>query len=313
MFTNSNADNKKRHRPIFSVIIPTYNRADLVSRAIQSVLSQTLTDFELIVVDDGSTDKTKEAVVRLKDTRIQYIYQQNKGRCAARNIGAAQARGQYLTFLDSDDEALPEWLSHFVDAFRQSQTGIVCVGYIRVLLENGQKKKAIFRPEMRPVDRQKGLFLAGTFAMRRELFEAIGGYAETIAFAENTELALRLVPYCWAQGLEVVNLDQPLLVYNRHSVSRQDSEEAFKVGLEAAKYILSHHRHRLLKEFPRGYANYCVIAGVNAARLKQYHEARGFFFSAVRHYPWNLRHYGRLLLVMFPFLGRKLWLRHSES
>ena len=121
----SDVGNKK---PAFSVIIPTYNRADFLPRAIQSILKQTFRDFELIIVDDGSTDNTEEVVGGISNARVRYFYQQNRGVSAARNFGATLSKGQYTTFLDSDDEVLPEWLQHFADAFHEQNAGVVCCG-----------------------------------------------------------------------------------------------------------------------------------------------------------------------------------------
>lgn len=86
-----------------SVIIPTYNRAYCIEKSIRSVLDQTYRDFELIIIDDGSTDNTREVISRICDDRIIYIYQKNAGACAARNRGIEEARGEYIAFHDSDD------------------------------------------------------------------------------------------------------------------------------------------------------------------------------------------------------------------
>ncbi len=94
----------------FSIIISTYNRASFLPRAIESVLAQTYTDWELIIVDDGSTDNTKEVVLQYKDARIRYIYQQNAERSAARNNGINNATGDYVCFLDSDDSYRSDYL-----------------------------------------------------------------------------------------------------------------------------------------------------------------------------------------------------------
>ncbi len=98
------------NQPLFSIIIPTYNRADLLRVAIQSVFDQTVEDWEIVVVDDGSTDETKEVVRFFDPTKVQYNFQDNKERSAARNIGVQKAKGQYICFLDDDDYFLVEHL-----------------------------------------------------------------------------------------------------------------------------------------------------------------------------------------------------------
>src|SRR5690554_1039706 len=97
--------------PFFSVIIPCYNRGHLITETIRSVLAQTETDFEIIVIDDGSTDDTKNVVQSISDSRIHYYYQENAERGAARNKGVRKSRGRYITFLDSDDRFFPNHLS----------------------------------------------------------------------------------------------------------------------------------------------------------------------------------------------------------
>jgi len=96
--------------PFFSIILPTYNRASFLSRSIGSVIKQDFLDWELIVIDDGSTDHTKEVVNSFNDPRIKYFYQENSERSAARNKGIDQANSDWVCFLDSDDEYLPEHL-----------------------------------------------------------------------------------------------------------------------------------------------------------------------------------------------------------
>ena len=90
-------------RPKISVIIPTYNRRLSIEVAIKSVLSQSYKEFELIIIDDGSTDKTKELIEFIDDRRIQYFYQENQGSSVARNLGVEKSEGDFIAFLDSDD------------------------------------------------------------------------------------------------------------------------------------------------------------------------------------------------------------------
>ena len=118
-FTESNLNKEYMQ---FSIIIPTYNRAVFLPKAIESVLAQTYLDWELIVVDDGSTDNTKDVVAKYSDSRIRYIYQENAERSAARNNGIAHASGEYVCFMDSDNYMLPdrlEKLSSYIEKERK--------------------------------------------------------------------------------------------------------------------------------------------------------------------------------------------------
>jgi glycosyltransferase involved in cell wall biosynthesis len=98
--------------PFFSFIIPTYNRATIISPTIQSVINQQFTDWELIIVDDGGTDNTKEIVKSFNDSRIKYYWKENGERGAARNYGVLHAKGKYVFFLDSDDLIYANHLKH---------------------------------------------------------------------------------------------------------------------------------------------------------------------------------------------------------
>lgn len=103
----------------FSVIIPLYNKEPYIARAVESVLNQTLTDFELIVVDDGSTDGGRQRVEQLKDPRIRVIHQENRGGSAARNRGIAEAGADFTAFLDADDA----WKPHYLEAIAELIAG----------------------------------------------------------------------------------------------------------------------------------------------------------------------------------------------
>ncbi len=111
--------------PLISVIIPTYNRASLIKRSAESVLNQTYTNLELIIVDDGSTDNTKEVIDSINDERVIYVKQENKGCCAARNNGINLARGKYIAFQDSDDVWHTNKLEKQIKALAENNTDIV--------------------------------------------------------------------------------------------------------------------------------------------------------------------------------------------
>lgn len=120
--------------PLFSVVIPVYNRASVLGHALRSVLAQSCQDFEIIVVDDGSTDDLKRIVDRPSDPRIRFFRQNNRGGSAARNAGIDQARGRYIAFLDSDDEFLP----HHLEAMKRLLEGAQnTVAYAPILVDRG--------------------------------------------------------------------------------------------------------------------------------------------------------------------------------
>ncbi|MEZ4909289.1 MAG: glycosyltransferase family A protein [Saprospiraceae bacterium] len=121
----------------FSIIIPTFNRAHIIHRPIDSIIAQTFTDWELIIVDDGSTDNTKDIVDSYNDERIRYIWQENQERSAARNHGIKLAQGEWICFQDSDDEYLPDHLQVLFDGIKANpEYKILRTGLL--IYENGK-------------------------------------------------------------------------------------------------------------------------------------------------------------------------------
>lgn len=299
--------------PVFSVIIPTYNRAAVVGRAIRSVLDQSFAQFELIVVDDGSADETAQVVAGFTDARVRYMYQENAGVSAARNSGVALARGQYLTFLDSDDEALPEWLAEFDRLLQPEDVGVACCGFFIHVV--GQRERlGPYLPEDHG-DLMSGCrcsFLAGLFTVRREIFWAAGGYDEKMTYSENTELGIRLAAYCAANGLRIVSVDRPLAIYHRDPTGGARTSGNWQKSLRSVEIILDRHGDRLRRD-PRTYGNYLASAGVYAAKLGDYALARRYFESAVKADMANWRHYVRLGMAAISPLGRAVWLRHERK
>ncbi len=105
---------------MFSVIIPTYNRCDFLKSAVDSVLNQTCDDYELIIIDDGSCDGTRELINSYNDPKIKYFYQEKKGPAAARNRGISESQGEYIAFLDSDDRWVSKKLEEVLKAIKNN-------------------------------------------------------------------------------------------------------------------------------------------------------------------------------------------------
>lgn len=145
--------------PKYTIIIPTYNRVDLVKRAIESVFSQEYSNWQLIIVDDGSTDPTAQYLKTITDKRVQSYYQPNKGETSARNLGMKHIKGEWVCYLDSDDIIKPNYLSTF-ESLMDGNHNIYCAGMSLLWIDNG-KEKIIVPPtdKVRLLDK----FLAGYF------------------------------------------------------------------------------------------------------------------------------------------------------
>jgi len=126
-----------RTPPRVSVIISCYNQAHYLPSAVYSVLAQTFADWEAIIVDDGSTDDTGNVAAQFTDARIHYIHQENRGLSAARNSGIRAARGEYLAFLDADDEWEPHFLEVCLTTLANQKTATAVVTRARFIDETG--------------------------------------------------------------------------------------------------------------------------------------------------------------------------------
>jgi glycosyltransferase involved in cell wall biosynthesis len=188
--------------PVVSVVIPTYNRAHLIGESIHSVLDQTYGDFELVVVDDGSSDDTEAVVRRFHDPRIRYIYQENQGISGARNTGIRNARGKYIGFLDSDDLWLPQLLEVQVAALdADPEVGLV-YAKAQAMNERGHPKTQLRGArEKYPGETLKSL-LCGDFGciqttvVRRECFDLAGVFDETLTTSVDWDMSLRQSRVC---------------------------------------------------------------------------------------------------------------------
>lgn len=128
--------------PFFSIIIPTYNRVKLLQNVINDVMSQSIENWELIIVDDGSTDHTKSMVNSINDERIRYFYQNNMGECEARNTGLAKAVGEWICYVDSDDTIKSDYLFCFNDIIDENYK-VYCAGTSLWWPRSNKKKEYI--------------------------------------------------------------------------------------------------------------------------------------------------------------------------
>lgn len=210
--------------PKFSVILPTHNRAHLLTRAIQSVLNQTLSDFELIIVDDASTDNTPEVIKSLRDDRLVYTRREKDGgAAAARNSGIMQAKGEYIAFLDDDDEYLPEFLekTYAVLSPAPQSIGFTWCGVRKVKgTAAGEMlvKEMLWKKESHlQTDRAQYLRTATSYGLtiRMECFQIVGLFDETLRAFEDTDFLIRL-----GKHFDYEIIPQPLIKLHVHAGSQ---------------------------------------------------------------------------------------------
>jgi glycosyltransferase involved in cell wall biosynthesis len=218
--------------PEVSVIIPTHNYGHFIKGAIKSVLSQSFSDLELIVVDDGSTDGTKNFISAFKDSRILYINQKNRGLASARNNGIKIASGEYVGFLDADDLWMPEKLELQLSIFKKKENvGLVYTGY-EVVDDSGTyiAKRKAHKIEGDLISQLiLGNIVSGsatTSLIRGKCFKTVGLFDETLRSCEDWDMWLRIARV-W--NFECIN--QPLAKIRLHSDNMTNDPRRIEKGL----------------------------------------------------------------------------------
>lgn len=257
---------------LVSIIIPTYNRSDTISRSIRSAIMQTYPEIEVIIVDDASTDDTKDVVQSFTDSRIQYLrHFENMGGGTARNTGIKVSRGEYLAFLDSDDEWLPDKLERQVQLFESlpNSYGLVYCGFF-VRSKDGKIIKG------RPPEKRGDIFfdmlsrnVIGTLSVamiKKEFIDKIDGFDEDLNCRQDYDLYLRLTRICKCDF--IIN---PLVVYSeQYSISRiSNSKRALVVGHQK---IFRKHGAEIRKLPPEMKAIYFARVGsilIEAGAIRQ--------------------------------------------
>jgi glycosyltransferase involved in cell wall biosynthesis len=223
-------------QPLFSVVIPVYNRAREIPACLDSVLAQRCRDFEIIVVDDGSTDATAEIVGTYGD-RVHLVRQRNLGPGAARNSGIRTARGEYVAFLDSDDAWFPHTLENYAAAIRQYGHPSFLIGSLVRFVDEppaavgDEPARARYYPDVLAFFRDGGAtcFFTGTFVARTEELRRVAGFTERKVFCEDNDLVLRL-----AASPGFVRLDAPpaLALNRREAGFSRDMEAGYRGVLD---------------------------------------------------------------------------------
>lgn len=275
--------------PLVSVVIPTRNRPALLARAVESVRTQTYRQLEILVVDDGSTDETREAVAAWADPRIRYLrHATNRGGSAARNTGIAAATGAYIAFLDDDDEWVADKVTQQLEAMRDADA-VLCTAVL-----NGRRcgpRGSRPRIDVHDLRRAKftgggtGVLMARADVMKRLRFD------EALPRCQDWDMFIRL-----GQQYRVAYLDKALVRYNEGQHARISNEIVGMSVVELEKRLRILHKHR----------------DFFGPRWFNYHRA-GFMLYAIRHRRDRVRHLLRVINECGPVaVGRAVGIRISQ-
>lgn len=298
---------------MISVIIPLYNKADSIAKALDSILAQTYQDFEVVVVDDGSTDNGATIVEQHKDSRIRLIHQTNAGVSAARNRGIEEALGEYVAFLDADDEWEPQFLEEIITLQRMyPECRAQATNYI--FNSRGVKSSTILRKL--PFKGEYGVLTnyfvvascshppvwTSAVCIERKLLQEIGGFPVGVKSGEDLLTWARIaVRTNWAYSLKAY------AQYNFDPISIKDAPTRIPENIDVVGYELK----RLRKEYTKIKGLRLYLSLWHKMRSSMYmrlgykKECTTEAFKALRYNPFNYKIYAYLLLNILGIFKKK--------
>jgi glycosyltransferase involved in cell wall biosynthesis len=307
--------------PKVSVIIPCYNAMPYLSETVDSVLRQTYTNFEIIIIDDGSSDKTVEWASQLTDPRIKLISQENKGAAGARNTGIANSQGEYIAFLDADDLWEPTKLEKQVQCLdKNSSVGLVHT-WIAFVDAHGKPTGKIMTTDgegniWKQVAEYNPVRCGSTSMIRRCCFETVGLFDQSLRFVEDWDMWIRIASR-YTFGL----VKEPLVCYREHPNNKSKNYEKLLQSLcQIIEKSFQSVSPELLYIQKRAYGRAYLHAAWRAFYAHNYPRASELRQQAIAYYPQlrylkNCIRLGLLLLINRWFssqksqkmFGYKLW------
>lgn len=289
-----------------SVIIPTYNRVKLLNNSVASVLSQTYRDFELLVIDDCSTDNTSDFLSNIADRRVRCIKNtSNKGITATRNIALSNANGKYIAFLDDDDEWMPDKLEKQINLMENSSKGLGCIytGCNLVDAEDNRFNQTTvphYRIRILNELLLENFIITSSTLIKADCFETVGMFDESMPFAEDYDMWIRI-----AQAFDFDFVRSPLVNYRIHRNSISFNNSATITGLER---LLTKHEKLFLKN-KKAYSNHLLRIGVAYCYTGNTREGRKALMKSLEYYKFDKRVYYNLLLTI---LGADIFKKLKE-
>ncbi|HWP93500.1 MAG TPA: glycosyltransferase [Thermodesulfobacteriota bacterium] len=283
--------------PKVSVVIPTYNRAELLGSAINSVLSQTFQDFEIVVVDDASRDNTAEVIRGFNDKRIKHVrHETNKGEAGARNTGVINSDGSYVAFLDDDDEWLPEKLERQIEIFERDsdRIGGVYTGFLKVDRATGQVVKEVIPTKRGNIFNELLQFnwirIPSVLMVKKECFDRTGLFDASIPFGLDYDMWIRI-----SKEFQFEYVDRPLVKYYSHADSRLSTN--YKLVISGKEAMLKKYSD-VFESNKKDHSYRYLQLGVLYCYSGNARKGREAFLRAIMAYPFEVRHYFNFCLSL---------------
>jgi glycosyltransferase involved in cell wall biosynthesis len=284
--------------PAVTVIIPTYNRSKFAKQAINSVLAQSYKDFELLVIDDGSTDNTRQIISAISDSRIKYIYKDNGGVSSARNLGLKNAQEQFICFLDSDDLWPDNFLKTMISRLQQNPKYGAAYCMRTLLFEDGStepsyQKEFFFSGQVTAQLFQKTFIQTSTICFRRETLKDIF-FDESLARGQDVDVWLKTstrTEFLFVPDIQITYRQQPppaAAKFDSKYCSRARVLERFYFKLGGDKYISHKAAMKKLSYAYRHAAKKALKAGCRKAAIE-------LTKTALQYQKWQIRFYLDLL------------------
>lgn len=284
--------------PLFTVVVPTHGGRPSVRTAVGSVLKQTRPDFELIVVSDGEATRTRQLLEDVSDSRLRIEEQVRTGVSAARNLGVSHGTAPWLAFLDDDDTVKPGWLDHWASLIAPDAAGVTA--RISINSEGAPTRVWVCRLAIDDPTMGASTILPGGFAIRREVFEAVGGFDEGLAYSENQDLGLRVCDYLGSQrrDLRIVDSQRIVADFNRESATPRMQRYRSAPGL-AAEVFLTRYASRLKGDRTAAAALYRIASRAHRVEGRRTSSVKAAL-HAVRLEATRLENWRSLLLALAP-------------
>lgn len=239
--------------PKFSIVIPLYNKEKAIARTLESVFAQTFDDYEVLVVNDGTTDNSEAVVRTFKNNKLRLISQENAGAAAARNTGIAHANGKFIAFLDADDLWNPDYLKKQAKAIAKFPNHGVFATAIYVENQRKKPQPAVYNFQLptapTPLDYfenslKRSIIHTSAVVIKKEVFDQVGIFDTSIKSGEDTDLWIRI-------GLhhQIVFTSEMLSTYTYNAGSLSYRPIALEQRLNFKKFEKEEMHHKALKKF----------------------------------------------------------------